>query len=319
MNRREALSWGALAAAQMWAGRAQAGAAAGAASGASARAGAGARPKSLSSEELSFVELDVPGDRAFGRASLFVPRALPPHPPLLLLLHGLGETYDQSVGARAFAERYGLLSAVSRLSHPPLARTYAKQDYFGSGRLDELNQRLEQRPYRSPVLLCPFTPNPYKAGGEAVLQRYLRFLTGPLKNAVEQRVGKTFSPSRSMISGVSLGGYVAIEAFLAQPEQFCALGTAQGAFGPNQAARYAAAVAAATQKHGARRVEILTSSFDPYRRVNELFHQHLQKRKQASRLRVSPGPHDQRWLVESGTIELLLSADDVFAQVSATP
>jgi len=87
---------------------------------------------------------------------------------------------------------------------------------------------------------------------------------------------------------------------------------AQGAFGPNQAARYAAAAAAAPSIAG-QRIEILTSSFDPYRHNNELFHRYLLQRKQASSLRVSPGPHDQRWLSESGVIEMLLSADDVFA------
>ena len=266
----------------------------------------------LASDELALHELELKGDRAFGRAQLWVPKALPREPRLLVLLHGLGETYDQVVGARAFAERYGLLSAVSRLTHPPLVRTYDAQDYFGEGRLSELNARLAQRPYRPPVLLCPYTPNPYKAGGEAVLARYGDFVTGRLKTEVEQRLGTSFPVSRCMISGISLGGYVAIEVFLKKPELFCALGIAQGAFGQNQAARYAAGVEVATQRLGARRVEILTSSFDPYRRVNELFHQQLQKRKQASRLLVSPGPHDQRWLRESGTIDMLLGADDAF-------
>lgn len=272
-----------------------------------------AHAKPLQSDELDVVELDVPGQRAFGRALLFLPRPLPSSPKLLVLLHGLGETHDQQVGSRAFAERYGLLSAVSRLSHPPLGRTHEAQDYFGAGRLQELNLRLSRRPYQSPVLLCPFTPNPYKTGGEAVLGRYADFLTGRLKNELEQRIGSDFPASRCMVSGVSLGGYLAIEVFLRKPELFCALGTAQGAFGQGQAARYAAGIASASQRLGPRRVEILTSSFDPYRRPNELLHQHLQKRKVASRLRVSPGPHDQRWLKESGTIEMLLSADDVFA------
>jgi hypothetical protein len=113
---------------------------------------------------------------------------------------------------------------------------------------------------------------------------------------------------------VSLGGYLAIELFLRNPEAFCAIGSAQGAFGPQQAARYAKGVEEACARVGRRRVEILTSSFDPYRKNNELFHQHLRRRKQASQLRVSPGPHDQRWLNESGVIEMLLCADDVFAE-----
>jgi predicted esterase len=270
-----------------------------------------AGPKRLESAELSLIELALPGDTAFGRALLALPREPGPEPSLLVLLHGLGETTDQDVGAHAFAERYGLLSAVQRLSHPPLARVEPRQDYFGSGRLDELNQRLRERPYHPPVIVCPFTPNPYKPGGNQVLTRFTRFVCGELRAAVEQSAGVEFSPSSTMISGVSLGGFLAIEIFLRNAGQFCGLGCAQAAFGPNQAVRYAAAIAKASDELGPRRVEILTSSMDPYRRSNELFHRYLVQRKQAARLRVSPGPHDQRWLNESGVIEMLLAADDV--------
>jgi hypothetical protein len=272
-----------------------------------------ASSKELSSAEFSLVDLQLSGDAVFGRALLLVPRALRADPELLVLLHGLGETYDQRVGARAFAERYGLLAAVARLTHPPLERTLPKKDYFGSGRLEQLNARLAQQPYRTPVIVCPYTPNPYQAGGEATTLRYAGFLTERLKAEVEQRVGVAFPSARCMISGVSLGGYLAVEVFLRKPEVFGALGLAQAAFGPHQASRYAAGVEGAVKRVGPRRVEILSSSFDPYRRPNELFHEHLQRRKLASRLRVSPGPHDQSWLKESGVIEMLLSADDVFA------
>lgn len=281
----------------------------------SASRGAGAKP--LASEELVLEEITLKGDRAFGRYLLAVPRVLPDKPELLVLLHGLGETVEQSMGARAFAERYGLLSAVARLSHPPVARTLPRVDYFGAGRVEELNAALAARSFRCPVVLCPFTPDPYKTGGDATVARFASFVSGPLKAEVEQRVGVPFPASRCMISGVSLGGYLAIELFLKNPETYCALGTAQGAFGPNQALRYARAFAAAAERVGARRAEILSSSFDPYRAPNEAFHRHLQRLQQPSRLRVSPGPHDQRWLNESGVIEMLMSADDVFAEQRA--
>src|SRR6478752_4049666 len=273
-----------------------------------------AEPKRLQSAELSLIELSLPGDPAFGRALLALPLQSSPAPELLVLLHGLGETTDPELGAHAFAERYGLLSAVQRLTHPPIARQNLQRDYFGPGRLAELNARLEQRPYRAPILVCPFTPNPYRPGGAELLLRFARFVCGPLKSAVEARAGVAFPSSRFMISGVSLGGYLAIEIFLKSPELFGGLGTVQAAFKPNEAARYASAVARATERVGPRRVEILTSSYDPYRPANELFHRHLLEQKQASRLRVSPGPHDQGWLNESGTLEMLLAADDVFTE-----
>lgn len=273
--------------------------------------------KALSSAELSLTELNLSGDPAFGRALLAVPLALPAEPELLVLLHGLGETTDQTVGSRAFAERYGLLTAVARLTHPPLTLLDAQHDYFGPGRLTELNARLAQQPFRCPILLCPFTPNTYKPGGDETLLRFASFVAGPLKAEAEQRTGATFPASRCMVSGVSLGGYLAVELFLREPSVFCALGTAQGAFGPQQAARYARGVEQATSRVGKRRVEILTSSFDPYRRQSELFQQHLRERGQLSRLRVTPGPHDQRWLKESGVVEMLVAADDVFSEQRA--
>jgi predicted esterase len=272
------------------------------------------QPKPLVSDELELQELNLPGDVAFGRYLLAAPKVLPQRPELVVLLHGLGETVEQRMGSRAFAERYGLLGAVARLTHPPLARTLPRVDYFGEGRLDQLNAALAARPYRCPVFLCPFTPNPYKAGGEPVVARFAEFVGRSLKSAVEARLGVTFPASRCMLSGVSLGGYLAIELFLKTPELYCAVGTAQGAFGPQQAARYAAGVAAAVKRVGPRRVELLTSSLDPYRASNEAFQKHLQRLGQASRLRVSPGPHDQRWLNESGVIEMLVAADDSLAE-----
>ena len=137
------------------------------ATGLAAGAHAGLAPaKSLESAELALSELSLGGDPAFGRALLAVPRALPPKPELLVLLHGLGETVEQTMGSRAFAKRYGLLTAVARLTHPPLALLDERHDYFGAGRLAELNARLAQSPFRCPVLLCPFTPNTYKARGD---------------------------------------------------------------------------------------------------------------------------------------------------------
>jgi len=267
--------------------------------------------KLLESEELSLSELSLKGDPAFGRALLAAPREPVPEAGLLVLLHGLGETTDQEVGAHAFAERYGLLSAVRRLTHPPLSRTEARVDYFGAGRLEQLNTELGQRPYHPPVLVCPFTPNPYKPGGNQVLTRFMRFVSFELRAAVEQQLGLTLPPSRCAIAGVSLGGFLALEILLQGPDRYCGIVTVQAAFGPNQAVRYAASLAKAAERASAKRIEVVTSSLDPYRRSNEQLHRQLLQRNQPSRLRVSPGPHDQRWLNESGTIEMLLAARDV--------
>jgi len=80
-------------------------------------------------------ELPVPEAWPFGKRCLLLrPRRVPASKalPLLVLLHGLGETDDESRGIHAWANLYGLLDAYERL---PLA-------------VSDL------------AIVCPFTPNP---------------------------------------------------------------------------------------------------------------------------------------------------------------
>jgi pimeloyl-ACP methyl ester carboxylesterase len=236
---------------------------------------------------------------------------------LLVLLHGLGETHDPKVGVRAYLDRYGLSSALARLGAPPIARTVPRVDYFGVGRVDQINAELVARPYQAPLLLCPFTPNPFKSGGSALIDRYARFLSGALRAEVETRCKLELPAARTMISGVSLGGYLALEVFLRDAASYCGVGSVQGAFGPARVKHYAQALAAAVRSAsdtGPQRksIALLSSSDDPYRRAHELLKVELEGRGVAAELRVSPGPHNQVWLRESGTIELLLSAQQSF-------
>jgi pimeloyl-ACP methyl ester carboxylesterase len=272
----------------------------------------------LLSEDLELAELEFPKQRGFGRTLLFSARRAAGQTiehavarRALILLHGLGESHDQRVGARAFAERYGLLSAVTRLKRPPLERTLKKQDYFGQQRLTELNEQLARQPYTPPILVCPFTPNPWR-GDSTLLDRYAEFLVGPLCAAIAERTGSD-APSLSLaVGGVSMGGFMALEIFLRKPERFCGLALAQAAFGAHQAPRFAAELDKCMQRAGARAVDVISSTGDPYLKPSELLHEKLRERAITSTLRVSPGPHNQLWLRESGVIEMLLAADRAF-------
>jgi enterochelin esterase-like enzyme len=53
-------------------------------------------------------------------------------------------------------------------------------------------------------------------------------------------------------------------------------------------------------------VHLLTSEADPFRAGNQRIAAELRKKGLACDLRVLPGPHDQPWLREAGTIEMLL-------------
>src|SRR5688572_29689547 len=96
------------------------------------------------SEDLELRDLKVEGDRTLGRRFvLLVPRHRAPDRrlPLLVLLHGLGETHDERLGAHAWVVRYGLLEAYARLRRPPVARTSRRGD-FPEERLAKVNADL---------------------------------------------------------------------------------------------------------------------------------------------------------------------------------
>ncbi len=71
--------------------------------------------------DLRVLDLTLEGDKRLAtRVALFIPNHLAKDEkvPLLVLLHGLGETWDQGVGAFAWVERYGLGNAYARLRRP---------------------------------------------------------------------------------------------------------------------------------------------------------------------------------------------------------
>jgi enterochelin esterase-like enzyme len=106
-----------------------------------------------------------------------------------------------------------------------------------------------------------------------------------------------------------MGGYVALEVFLRKPELFGTFGGVQSAFGSGAVPRYAERLRAALARAGKRPIHLETSTEDPYRRPNEQLSRALTAHGIENQLRVAPGPHDQPWLREVGTLEMLLFHD----------
>jgi hypothetical protein len=82
---------------------------------------------------LSAREIEVPKPGVFGRKCLLLrpSRIAEDVPlPLLVLLHGLGETGSEPLGIRAWYDRYGLPQAYARLLTPPVLRTLPHERYF---------------------------------------------------------------------------------------------------------------------------------------------------------------------------------------------
>lgn len=270
-----------------------------------------ASQKAPTSNDLELVDVQVPGDRALGRRFLLcLPKHLQPGEkvPLVVLLHGLGETGDERTGVYAWVERYGLLSAYERLRRLPIVRSSKREDWT-EARLAEVNADLAQKAFRGLCLVCPFTPNIHKTSSPAAsLDTYANWLTEVVIPRARKDAPVLDDPASTTLDGCSLGGYMALEVFARKPDVFGALGAVQAAVGKARALGYAQRLAVA-MGNNVKPVHLLSSQADPFLAGNQMLHSELSKRNVPCNLRVLPGPHDQPWLREAGSIEMLLSHD----------
>jgi predicted esterase len=239
------------------------------------------------------------------RFTLVVPRFLNPGQrlPLLVLLHGLGETGNERLGAYAWVEKYGLGAAWHRMKRAPVERT-SRRGEWSDERLAEVNAELAARPFRGCAMACPYMPNP---SGPADLDAYAKWIETSLVPRARKETQLLEEPSRTYLCGVSLGAYVSLEVLTRLPHLFGAWGGVQTAIGTWAAERYAQKLAAAS---GAQRpMLVLTSTQDHWKTSSEALDAALSAQKLAHTFRVIPGPHDQPWLREAGTIETLLWFD----------
>jgi enterochelin esterase-like enzyme len=234
-------------------------------------------------------ELDVREIAVDGTISrLFVlgtPRHLAPFErvPLLVLLHGLGETGDPRTGAWAWFERYGLGTAYDRLR--------------------------KQSSFRGLVLACPYMPN-LTVSEPRALDGYARWIVDTVVPMARSEAPVLDGPDGTYLGGCSLGGHFALEVMLRRPEAFAAWGGVQTAVGEGAGMRYGERLAAALAGHGPRDLFVETSTEDPFRGGSEALSRALTRAGTPNRLILLPGPHDQVWLRKSGTPTMLQWFDD---------
>jgi len=254
-------------------------------------------------------ELSVRNSGKFGKKCLLLRPARVPETdplPLVVLFHGLGETGTEALGIRAWYDRYGLPQAYARLSAPPVVRSLPRERYLADARLLELNRELSVRPFEDVALVCPFTPNVFKQHPSApFLDRYADYVEQALLPAVRAATPVLSPAPRAGLAGVSLGGYVALEVFLRKYQLFSALGCVQAALSGAAVEHYAERLAALAAD-GPRAIQLVTSSFDPFRDATLRLAQRLAAHGVSAALETPAGPHDQRFLREVGTLEMLL-------------
>lgn len=236
------------------------------------------RPRSLDVRELRLEGTPM------RRVVLGVPRGLGPSErlPLLVLLHGLGETGDERAGAWAWFERYGLGTSYDRV--------------FGAG---------DAGARRGLVLACPYLPILRDA---AAADAYARALVGELLPRVCVEAPAVAAARGITIGGCSLGGRASLDVFLRSPESFGAWAGVQTAIDPAAAERYAdriASVAPPPPPAPMRQLFVETSSADPFRVGNDALSRALTRRGVANTFVAPPGAHDQPWLRRTGTATML--------------
>ncbi len=225
---------------------------------------------------------------------------------VLIALHGLGESHDPELGAAAWVDRYGLGSAHDRLLAPPIVQVGKRKDWTDD-RLRAVNDSLKQRPFTGMVVACPYTPSFKGVADRAkAIREYGRWIVEQLLPLVRKEAKVDATPALTAIDGCSMGGPFALDIFIANPTVFGAVGVVQPAFGEHRAPSYASALADVVKQHGARPIHLLSSEGDGFRESTKLLGRELEKRSLPHTLRVTPGPHDQPWLRESGTLEMLL-------------
>ncbi len=261
-----------------------------------------------SSDVLTAHDLTLPGDPKLARRSLvLVPNPTPTRPvPVLVLLHGLGETGNELLGVHAWGDKYGLVTSYERLKRLPIERTLPRARYLTDEHLTRLNTSLATRPFSDLILVCPVTPNPYRMQpSHLTLDRYAAWIEETLLPSVRERFPATQSALHTGLDGCSLGGYVGMEVMLRRPHLFGSFGGVQSAFGVPQGQLYARRLATRIDQVGPRALHFETSTEDPYLAANRALSSELRRLKVPHTLTVLPGPHNQPWLREIGTLELV--------------
>lgn len=254
-------------------------------------------------------DLSASFEAAFARRALILmPDDIPEGVklPVLVALHGMGETTDPTTGANGWLKAYELDIAIKNLKKPPVEED-AYRGFITQPRLEQVNVALQKQPYQGMIIATPYVPRSINL--EVSWADYGRFLGEALVPRIYKELPAIGTVKSTGIDGVSLGGITALTVGLMRGDVFGAVGALQPAvFDAAQADRIADDAA---KKLGGRPLRITTSEGDVYHDALVTFDQKLTQRKIAHEFAVYPGPHDYIWNKGPGAMEMLLWHDRV--------
>jgi enterochelin esterase-like enzyme len=265
---------------------------------------------------VNLLEWDFEGSRAgMTRAAVLVPAWGDPSSryPVLVALHGRGEAGKPPPrGALGWAEDYKLTRAFDRLRAPPLTDA----DYEGfsdEGRMARLNADLAKKPFGGVIVACPHVPDVMGGEGPAG-EEIARFILEVLLPRVRRETPALTTPEATGIDGVSMGGMLALDVGLANPDAFGAVGTLQAAIHDEDASALTDLAKAARARRASLKLRLLTSHDDYFRPAIR----HLSEAWRAAGIAHDfadvPGPHDYVFNRGPGSIEMLAWHDRALAR-----
>ncbi len=257
---------------------------------------------------LEVLDWEMSDDSGERRCVVLVPKGVKPGTklPLLIALHGMGETTSPKKGAYGWLDSYQLDQVLHRLRTPPLDAD-AFQGLVTDSRLAEINADLGKRPYGGLVIACPYLPR--GIGGELPYDAYANWLGERLIPKLRNETPCIATAAATGIDGVSLGGITALRIGIARADLFGAIGALQPAVNDEDIADGLAATIA--EKLSGRPLRIVTSTEDVYRTTLEALDRKLWERKITHQFFVSEGPHDYVWNQGPGGVEMVLWHDRV--------
>lgn len=282
--------------------------------GAHAVAPALAHAKKPPRQRLKRLQLEVGDEQAVVREAVaLVPAKKAKRPlPVVIFLHGFAEAKDAKRALAAWPRDYGLLTAHSALSAPPLPIP-GKKALLKPERAAEISQELKQRPLSDVVLVCPRTPVPYRVvPGKDLLASYAGWLLDELLPKLAKHV--PLDPARRGLVGFSMGGRVALQVLNRRPGAFHSFTALQAELLKDQGPYFARRVAQAMKKDRSLRVRILTAHGDPSLSQNRLLARTFKTDGFTTELSVLGGQHKAQWVREVGALEALFGQERALRQ-----